>query len=342
MSSNSFGKFFKITSFGESHGSAMGVVIDGCPAGLIFCEKTLNDFLARRKPGSSESVSGRQESDRPEVLSGIFEGRTLGTPISILIKNKDARSSDYDEIRDNPRPGHADDVWKEKFGVADHRGGGRSSGRETIARVIGGAFAKMFLAKAHPELKVLTFPRQIGPIVIPDKSISETTTWGISSEQKSEIDEFLVQAKTEGQSYGGIGEVWAWGVPKGLGEPVFHKLKADLASAMMSIGATVGFELGDGFSAVHEKGTHFHTKEKESPLPLTGTPRWDPYGGIRGGISTGEMISFRVAFKPTSSVMDIAKKGRHDPCIVLRALPVMEAMTYLVLADHALWSKTRA
>lgn len=340
MSSNSFGKLFRITTFGESHGPAMGVVIDGCPAGVRFCEKTLNEFLMRRKPGSSQSVSGRQEPDQHEILSGIFEGKTLGTPISVIIKNKDARPSDYDEIKSKPRAGHADDVWKEKFGISDYRGGGRASGRETVARVIGGAFAKMFLEQSYKDLRLLSFPRQIGPLMISDSAVSENDPLGITPEQKTEVDEFLSEAKSEGQSHGGIGELWAWGVPEGLGEPVFHKLKSDLASAMMSIGATVGFELGDGFAAVHEKGTHFHTKEKEKPLPVSGGPSWDPYGGIRGGISTGEMISLRVAFKPTSSVMDVAKKGRHDPCIVLRALPVMEAMAYLVLADHALWSKT--
>ena len=311
MSANSFGQFFKLTTFGESHGEALGAIIEGCPAGVDFNEEILFDMLERRRPGSSKAVSGRNEADKPKILSGVFEGKTLGTPIAIQVENKDARSKDYDKLKDSPRAGHADDVWQEKFGHRDHRGGGRSSGRETLARVLGGAVARMMLETRYPELKVVSTPAQIGPLKNPSQD---------------EIVEFLTQAKSEGQSYGGIGEVKIQNVPKSLGQPVFRKLKADLTSAMMGIGATTGIEIGEGFSAVEAKGTEFHGNEKV-------------YGGIRGGISTGEDIEFRVAFKPTSSVLDVAKQGRHDPCIVLRALVVLEAMTWLVLADHDQWKR---
>lgn len=318
LSANSFGHLFKITSFGESHGGGLGTVIEGCPAGLVFDEALLLQWMARRRPGTSAAVSGRAESDTPEVLSGVFEGRTLGTPITVLVRNRDARSEDYEAIKNSPRPGHADDVWKEKFGHVDHRGGGRSSGRETLARVIGGAFAQMFVRTVAPEVQVGSWPRQIGPLQFQN---AEQATG-------AQIEDFLTQAKAEGQSYGGIGEVHIQNPPVSLGQPVFRKLKSDLASAMMSIGATTGFEFGEGFASAERRGTDFH-----------GAADASSYGGIRGGVSTGETIYFRVAFKPTSSVLDVAKKGRHDPCIVLRALPVLEAMTWLVLADHILWRR---
>lgn len=311
MSANSFGKYFNITSFGESHGDALGVIIQGCPAGVDFNTEILNEMLFRRRPGSSKAVSGRDEKDQPKVLSGVFEGKTLGTPIAIQVLNQDARSKDYDKLKNRPRPGHADDVWQEKFGHRDHRGGGRSSGRETIARVMGGAVARMLMENRYPEMKIISKPVKIGPLENPEEK---------------EIIEFLTQAKAEGQSYGGVGEVIIQNPPKSLGQPVFHKLKADLTSAIMGIGATTGIEIGEGFRAASAKGTEFHSDEKV-------------YGGIRGGISTGEAIQFRVAFKPTSSVLDVAKQGRHDPCIVLRALVVLESMAWLVLADHDQWKQ---
>lgn len=311
MSANTFGTHFRLTTFGESHGEALGAVIDGCPAGVLFDLDLLNHFLARRRPGQSESVSARNEADTPIILSGIFENKTLGTPIAIIVKNTDARSQDYKGIQ---RTGHADDMWADKFLHADTRGGGRASGRETLARVIGGAVAQMFCLSQKPDIVVKGSPKQIGPILID------------SPEKIQEAEEFLKQAKVEGQSYGGIGRVEVSGIPKGLGQPVFRKLKSDLAAAMLSIGATTGFELGEGFASAGAKGTDFHLNS-------------DVYGGIRGGISTGEKIDFRVTFKPTSSVLDVAKKGRHDPCIVLRAIPVLEAMTWLVMADHILWQR---
>lgn len=327
MSANSFGQIFKISSFGESHGVGLGVVIDGCPAGVTFREDILRDFLERRRPGANAAVSARAEDDQYEILSGVFEGRTLGTPIAILVRNKDQRSQDYEAIKNAPRAGHADDVWRAKFGHSDHRGGGRSSGRETLARVLGGAFAKMLMLEKE-KTQVLSFPKNIGPLQIFDTDLVEGEIYNLSPAKQKEISEFLVAAKAEGQSYGGVAEVRVTQVPPNLGQPVFHKFKADLAAAMMSIGATSGFELGEGFAAFTAKGTEFHSSSEQKQ-----------YGGIRGGITTGEPIVFRVAFKPTSSILDVAKKGRHDPCIVLRALSVVEAMTWLVLADHYLWSR---
>jgi chorismate synthase len=311
MNSNTFGTHFRLTTFGESHGFAMGAVIDGCPAGVEFNLELLKDFLARRRPGQSKAVSARNEADEPQILSGVFDGKTLGTPIAVMVVNQDQRSADYQNI---VRKGHADDMWAQKFEHSDLRGGGRASGRETLARVIGGAIAKMFCLSQYNEVKVSGRPTQIGPIVIETK------------EDLKKAEEFLAQAKIEGQSYGGIAQIEIIKTPSGLGQPVFRKLKSDLASAMLSIGATTGFELGEGFKSASAKGTDFHLDS-------------DVYGGIRGGISTGDKIDFRIAFKPTSSILDVAKKGRHDPCIVLRAIPVLEAMTWLVLADHILWQR---
>lgn len=331
MSANSFGQLFKITSFGESHGGALGVVIDGCPAGIHFREEILRDFLERRRPGQSAEVSARAEDDQYEILSGVFEGQTLGTPIAVIVRNKDARSKDYESIKAAPRAGHADDVWREKFGHSDHRGGGRSSGRETLARVIGGAFAKMLVGQIAPQNapEVVAFPRSVGPIQLGDTDVLKGEKYNLTVSRQKEIGEFLTTAKAEGQSYGGVAEVHVTNVPKNLGQPVFHKIKAELAAAMMSIGATSGFELGEGMAAARAKGTDFHSRNESQAQ----------YGGIRGGITTGEDIVFKVAFKPTSSILDVAKKGRHDPCIVLRALSVVEAMTWLVLADHVLWQR---
>jgi chorismate synthase len=325
LTPNSFGELFRITTFGESHGPALGVVIEGVPAGLPVEESVLRDLLARRRPGSSASVSARAEPDTYEILSGVFEGKALGTPVAVMVRNTDARSSDYDDIQKRPRPGHADQAWRDKFGHVDHRGGGRSSGRETLARVIGGAFAKMTLLQRYPNLRVQSFPRQIGPLVHADSVVDFSQIWGLSAESRTAVEELLAQAKTEGQSYGGIGEVWVRGLPSGLGEPVFMKLKSELAGAMISLGATMGFEIGDGFAVVDQRGTDIDFEAASS--------------GQSGGISNGEDLMFRVAFKPTSSVLDIAKKGRHDPCIVLRALVVLEAMTWLVLVNLDQWRR---
>jgi chorismate synthase len=299
----------------------MGAIIDGCPAGVIFDENLLKQELERRRPGIHQNqtsvVSERKEQDAPEILSGIFEGKTLGTPIAIMIKNHDQKSKDYDQIQTAPRIGHADDVWKSKFGHQDHRGGGRSSGRETVARVIGGAVAKMLIKQCSPQTEITGYVSQFGNIKLNN------------TDELSTVKEMLLQAQKNGESYGGVATIQIKNPPQNLGQPVFHKLKADLAAAMMSVGAATGFEIGDGFSAAEMQGTKFHTDAKSKS-----------YGGIRGGISTGEEITMRISFKPTSSILDVAKQGRHDPCIVIRALPVLESMAALVIADHILWSKT--
>ena len=349
--SNSFGSRFILTSFGESHGAALGAVLDGVPAGIAWDEPLLTRELERRRPGQSSVVSSRGEKDEAEVLSGVYEGKTLGTPIAIIVRNKDARSEDYKQISSNPRPGHADDVWVNKFGHSDPRGGGRSSGRETLSRVIGGAIAQMILRTATLNVRVTGFASQIGPLSLSDadRTAIETSLYANdryiarfpSASQSAAVEKLLLDAKTNGHSYGGVGEIWIDGVPANLGQPVFHKIKADLASACMSLGATASFELGAGLASVTAEGSVFHGSGGASGSTSSGGAHVnESYGGIRGGITTGERIILRVGFKPTSSVMDVAKKGRHDPCIVPRALPVLEAMAYHVIADHLLWSRT--
>lgn len=340
---NSFGNLFRWTTFGESHGAAMGVVIDGCPAGVPLTVENLQKQLDRRKPGQTDTasqsvlVSSRQEEDQVEILSGVFQGKTLGTPIACVVKNKDQRSQDYEGLTPKTRTGHADDVWKDKFGHTDPRGGGRSSGRETLSRVIAGTVAQNFVQKVFPEIKVLGFVKSIGEMVVNEQELDELRShWKNAAfsvdtysarfpTSRFDIASLLLQAKQEGESYGGVVELWVEGLPGGLGEPVFYKLKNILASAVMSIGATCGFEVGDGFAMASQKGTVAHNSVKNTQ-----------YGGIRGGISTGETLLFRTAFKPTSSILDVAKRGRHDPCIVPRAVPVVEAMTWAVLADMTL------
>lgn len=342
MSANTFGSRFQITSFGESHGVALGALIDGCPAGVPFDQALLISELARRRPGQSSIVSHRNEEDAPEVLSGVFEGKTIGTPIAVVVRNKDARSEDYKEIAFQPRAGHADDLWRKKFGHSDHRGGGRSSGRETLARVIGGSVARMVLKEVLPDLRIFAFATRIGPLTLDKTEIEnieqslitgKLTVDQFSSrlplEQKNkQVEELLLKAKNEGRSYGGEVEVMITAPPLGLGQPVFHKLKADLASAFMGVGATAGVELGDGREVIESEGSQFHRQLDQRH-----------YGGIRGGISSGESILFRVFFKPTATVLDVAKKGRHDPCIVIRAIPVLESMAWMVMADHVLWAR---
>lgn len=318
MSANIFGERFKFISFGESHGPAYGVVIEGMPANIQIDEQLLNKNMQRRRPGQGDHTTARNETDVPEILSGVFEGKSLGTPIMVMVKNSDQRSGDYDQIKTAPRIGHADDVWKNKFGHVDHRGGGRSSGRETLCRVIAGSFAQMIFQSLNLKTEVKAFAEQIGAHkLVEADSLPEN------------IKSFLSEAKTQGESYGGIVKCRVVLPPKNLGQPIFHKLKSDLASAMMGLGAVEGFEFGAGFESANMKGSDFHSKSDS-----------ENYGGIRGGISTGEEITFRVAFKPTSSITDVAKKGRHDPCIIPRALPVVEAMVWCVLADHLLWIRT--
>ena len=323
MGANIFGTYFKAITFGESHGPAMGVVVEGCPAGVVFSGEIVKEMMERRRPGRFPWMSDRKELDTPELLSGVFEGRTLGTPIAFLVKNKDAKSADYAQIKNYPRPGHADDVWKTKFSHNDYRGGGRASGRETVARVLAGSLARMFLNQTHNKLKVFALPTSIGPFIRENENSSEKNWFG---KQTQKVEEFLVQKKAEGLSYGGTIELVIENPPTGLGQPVFRKLKSDFASAFMGIGSCFAVSLGKK-DISSEEGSVLHGEKKP-----------EVYGGIRGGISTGEKIIFQLKFKPPASVLNTAKKGRHDPCIIPRVIPVVEAMAYLVMADHVLWS----
>lgn len=339
MSANTSGHIFKFHSFGESHGMAMGVVIEGCPSGLAVSSDLLQKELDRRAPGRWEWTSSRKEADKAEILSGVFEGKTLGTPIAVLVFNKNQNSKDYDQIKKQARLGHSEDLWKAKFSHYDHRGGGRSSGRETLARVIAGAFARMLIKKLCPQFKVMAFVRQIGDVQILKEEIKtaedlfknanspEKFPANFPHKEKSEqAVRLLMQAKEKGESLGSLVELWIENLPKALGQPVFSKFKSDLAKGIMSLGASTSFEIGLGKDSAGAKGTEFHSKKEN-------------YGGLRGGLSTGERICLRVAFKPPSSLADIAKKGRHDPCIGPRAVPVLEAIACLVTADHLLWSR---
>jgi chorismate synthase len=317
MGSNQFGQAFQWTSFGESHGPCMGVVIDGCPAGVTYDEELLVKNLSRRRPGQKTDsgqviVTGRDESDQPEVLSGLYEGRTLGTPIAVIIRNQDQKSNDYSPVKNTPRRGHADDMWKGKFGHWDFRGGGRASARETVNWVIAGSFAQMFCQSQTPNTKIETEILEIGPLTHPTR-------------EPETLESFLLKAKEDGESYGGVVQVRIQKPDPYLGQPIFNKLKAQLVHSFMTINACTGVELGSGFSMARQKGTEVHN---QSDVKV--------YGGIRGGMSTGEDIVLRLAFKPTSSILSLAQKGRHDPCIVLRALPVVEAMAWAVLADQLL------
>jgi len=348
---NRFGERFQITTFGESHGVALGVVIDGCPAGVPWDERVLVRALERRRPGQKLTTS-RGESDQPEVLSGVYEGKTLGTPIAILTRNHDARSEDYQKVAKKPRTGHADDVWKLKFDHSDPRGGGRSSGRETVARVMAGAVAEMFCRSFYPQMKVLGLATEIAGVKLAS-DLSERWIKRLDSRKKTdaldalraEVDSAVVRfpadsraqakvsrllqaAKESGKSYGGRAWIQCSGVPAGLGQPVFYKFKSEWARALLSVGATATVEIGEGSRAVEAEGSQFHREGKNGR-----------YGGIRGGITTGEILQASVGFKPTSSVLDVAKQGRHDPCIVPRAIPVLEAMTWCLLADQILWAR---
>lgn len=346
MAANTFGTHFRVTTFGESHGAALGAVIDGCPSGVVFDSSLIQQELLRRRPGSISMnsagiVSSRDERDQLELLSGVFDGRTLGTPIAMMVRNTDQRSSDYEAIKESPRQGHADDTWKNKFSHIDHRGGGRSSGRETLGRVLGGAVAKMFVQQVAPLCEVMGMSAQIGPLRLTEEEYGfiqsglyrpDDFTARFPSPRHEQVKDLLIQARAMGESYGGIAELWIKNPPPRLGQPVFSKFKATLADGMMGIGATVGFEFGSGFESASQLGSQFHKAQEEGA-------NQEQYGGIRGGITTGEMIRLRVAFKPTSSILETAKQGRHDPCIVVRAIPVIEAMAWMTIADHLLWAR---
>jgi chorismate synthase len=324
MRGNVFGKMLSMTTFGESHGPALGVVLDGVPPGLAFSLEALQRDLDRRAPGHIAGTTARKEPDSAEVLSGIFENQTLGSPIAIIVRNTNQRSGDYDKLKEEYRPGHADKTTMLKYGVRDHRGGGRSSGRETLSRVIGGHFAGLII----PQVKVRAFTTILGPYEWSDLSVLDSNMdpapYGFPDASKNdEIKNYLVDLKAKGESRGGRVSIVVDGCPAGLGEPAFDKLKADLAKAVLSIGAVVSFSFGLGEEMARLPGSVVSKNAAN-------------FGGMEGGITSGERLLMHATFKPTSTVGDKAKEGRHDPCIIPRALPVVEAMVRFTLADHFL------
>ncbi len=348
MSINTFGRLFRFTSWGESHGPALGAVVDGCPPGLLLSEADLQPYLNARRPGQSKFTTQRQEPDEVRILSGVFEGKTTGTPISLMIENVDQRSKDYSEVAKAYRPGHADYAYDAKYGLRDYRGGGRSSARETAARVAAGGVARLVI----PEVDVLAFVSEIGGDAIDRDNFDEaeiTRNPFFCPDAKAAVrwEKIVDDARKSGSSVGAVVECIAIGVPAGWGAPLYAKLDADLAAAMMSINAVKGVEIGDGFGAARLTGEQNADRMRpggENPEFLA-----NHAGGIAGGISTGQPVVVRVAFKPTSSILtpvetitrsgeatEIQTKGRHDPCVGIRGAPVVEAMMALVLADHKL------
>jgi chorismate synthase len=372
---NTFGKIFSVTTWGESHGPAVGAVVDGCPPRLPIDVAEIQAELDRRRPGQSDIVTPRQEADRVEILSGLFEGRTTGHPISMLVRNADQRPGAYDEMREKFRPSHADYTYQAKFGIRDHRGGGRSSARETIGRVAAGAIAKKILAlaggAANPSavagggaasagVEIRAFLTQVHDIVVPADALVEFPTLAAVEATPvrcphpataAKMIERIKAVRAEGDSVGGVIECRVRGLPAGLGEPVFDRLEADLAKAMLSLPATKGFEIGSGFAGTRLRGSeHNDAFESRGGRIRTATNR---SGGTQGGISNGEEIVFRVAFKPTATILrpqqtvdvagaatELTGRGRHDPCVVPRAVPIVEAMAALVLVDH--WMRNAA
>ncbi|MBM1107229.1 chorismate synthase [Aurantibacter crassamenti] len=351
MAGNSIGSLFRLTTFGESHGKAIGGVLDGCPAGLTLDLDDIQKDLDRRKPGQSAIVTQRKEPDTVEFYSGIFEGKTTGTPIGFAIHNTNQKSHDYSHIKDSYRPSHADYVYDQKYGFRDYRGGGRSSARETASRVVAGAIAKQMLS----EIKINAFVSQVGDLKL-DKNYKDLDFSLIESNpvrcpdtaMAAKMEDYIKGIKKEGDTIGGVITCVAQNVPIGLGEPVFDKLHADLGKAMLSINAVKGFEFGSGFAGVTMKGS-----EHNDQFNTDGTTKTNYSGGVQGGISNGMDIYFSVAFKPVATIIQpydtIDKdgnavktkgKGRHDPCVVPRAVPIVEAMTALVLADFSLINRT--
>ena len=350
--SNTFGNILKLTTFGESHGTAIGGVLDGCPAGISIDFEAVQHELDRRKPGQSKVVTQRKESDTVRFLSGIFEGKTTGMPIGFIIENEHQKSSDYDHLKDVFRPSHADFTYQQKYGIRDHKGGGRSSARETACRVVGGAIAKQMI----PNIKITAFTSSVGNLHL-DKSyqkfdfttIEKNTVRCPDAEMAQQFENLILTTKKQGNSVGGIITCVVQNVPVGLGEPVFNKLHAALGSAMLSINAVKGFEYGSGFEGATMLGTQHNDHFNED-----GTTKTNFSGGIQGGISNGMDIYFRVAFKPVATLLQEQEflttsgniitqqnKGRHDACVVPRAVPIVEAMTALVLADFYLLYKTQ-
>ncbi|MBA4696517.1 MAG: chorismate synthase [Legionella sp.] len=345
MSGSSFGKLFTVSSFGESHGPVMGCIVDGCPPGLTLTSELLQPFLDKRKPGTSRYTSQRREDDKVEILSGVFDGLTTGTPIGLLIRNTDQRTRDYEAIKEQFRPGHADFTYHHKYGHRDYRGGGRASARETVTRVAAGAIAQLYL-KQQLNIEINGYLAQMGPTVLDvvDENLSKNNPFFCpNTHQIDVLAQCVDQLRSEGDSVGALVKIIARGVPAGLGSPVFNKLDALLAQAMMSINAVKGVEIGAGFSAVTQKGSE-HRDEMTAQGFLS-----NHAGGILGGISTGQPIELNLALKPTSSIpksgktttiggidTTIVTKGRHDPCVGIRAVPIAEAMMALVLMDQYL------
>jgi len=345
MSGNSIGKLFTVTSFGESHGPAIGCIVDGCPPGMALSESDLQHDLDRRKPGKSRHTTQRRESDEVQILSGVFEGRTTGTPIGLIIHNTDQRSRDYSKIMDRFRPGHADYTYQQKFGLRDYRGGGRSSARETAMRVAAGGIAKQYL-KQELGVEIRGYLSQLGPIELALKdwsSVEDNPFFCPDPERVPELENYMDALRKDGNSIGARVNVVASGMPIGLGEPVFDRLDADIAHAMVSINAVKGVEIGAGFDSVVQKGTEH--RDEITPQGFLSNHA----GGVLGGISSGQDILVSIALKPTSSLrlpgqsvnldgdpVEVVTTGRHDPCVGIRATPIAEAMLAIVLMDHYL------
>jgi chorismate synthase len=348
VSGNTFGTLFTVTTFGESHGPALGCIIDGCPPGLEICEADLQPDIDRRRTGTSKFVSQRREGDSPRILSGVFEGRTTGTPIGIVIENTDARSRDYDKIKDRFRPGHADYTYQQKYGFRDYRGGGRSSARETVMRVAAGAIARKYLA-SRLGIGIHGYLSRIGTLSIDPvdpPSAYDNPFFCPDPSRVRELEDLIWKTREEGDSLGARVTVVATGVPPGLGEPVFDRLDADIAYAMMGINAVKAVELGAGVDSVRQRGSEH--RDELTPTGFLGNNA----GGVLGGISSGQEIVVHVSLKPTSSIqvpgrsidlhgqpVDVVTTGRHDPCVGIRATPIAEAMLAIVLMDH--WLRHR-
>ena len=350
MSGNTFGKIFKVTTFGESHGKALGCVIDGCPPNIKIDESDIQKDLNRRKPGQSKYTTQRKEDDKVEILSGIFNGVTTGTPITLIIFNKDQKSKDYSEIKNKFRPGHADFTYQKKYGIRDYRGAGRSSARETVARVAAGAIAKKYLNKVN-KTKIFGYVSQLGDIT-PDKikltDIEKNSFFFPDANKISELEKYLMSIRKSGDSIGAKVTIIGKNIPIGIGEPVFDKLDAMLAQGMMSINAVKGVEIGAGFDVVTQKGS----EARDEIVPKGFLSNFS--GGTLGGISTGQDLKVNIALKPTSSILvpgktvdiknkptTIRTKGRHDPCVGIRAVPIAEAMMALTLCDLYLRHKAQ-
>jgi chorismate synthase len=345
VSGNSFGRLFTVTSFGESHGPALGCVVDGCPPGLELSESDLQADVERRRPGTSKFTTQRKESDTVRILSGVFEGRTTGTPIGLLVQNEDQRSRDYDKIKDRFRPGHADYTYQQKYGVRDYRGGGRSSARETVMRVAAGAIARKYL-RERLGVRIQGYLAQMGELELAPvalETVYDNPFFCPDPARIAELEALIWSLREQGDSIGAKVTVLASGVPAGLGEPVFGRLDADLAAAMMSINAVKGVEIGDGFTSCAQRGSQH--RDELTPNGFLSNHA----GGILGGISSGQQIRVNLAVKPTSSITvpgrtidvhgratEVITTGRHDPCVGMRATPIAEAMMALVLMDHYL------